>query len=225
MKKVYTIGISGPSCSGKTTVARILRQVLKHTVIVYQDDFYKPDSEIPIDEKTQLANWDCPGSVNFDQLAECIHYAREHEGRLPAGHDSKEESNIHDGSSLVNKEILAELKNKILEPLISDDKVFVVVDGFMLYWDERVSQLLDCKIFVTGSYATLKSRREERQGYHTAEGYWVDPPGYFDLIVWPEHVKQSHHNKTMTHLFTIDTDENSIEETTLKVSNYLCKEL
>ncbi|KAI7900750.1 P-loop containing nucleoside triphosphate hydrolase protein [Cokeromyces recurvatus] len=213
----------GPSCSGKTTVARILRQVLRNVIVFYQDDFYKPDSLIPIDEKTQLENWDCPESVYFDKLADYIEYAQK-EGKLPSNYHSKEENNTHDGSSLITQQTLAKLQ-AILKPLMDDENIFILVDGFMLYWDERVTSLLDCKVFVTASYHSLKSRREKRQGYHTVEGYWVDPPNYFDKIVWPEYIRLSQHNEMISDLFTLNTDENSIEETALKVSNHLCKEL
>lgn len=39
------------------------------------------------------------------------------------------------------------------------------------------------------SYATAKHRRENRTGYVTIEGFWEDPPGYVDNVVWPNYVK------------------------------------
>ena len=38
------------------------------------------------------------------------------------------------------------------------------------------------------SHATVKRRREARAGYVTLEGFWEDPPGYVDKIVWPNYV-------------------------------------
>ncbi|CAO3654133.1 unnamed protein product [Mucor hiemalis] len=112
MVKVYTIGVGGPSCSGKTTLTRILRQILKRTVVIYQDNYYKPEVDVPIDEKTQLANWNCP-------------------------------------ESLLSQETAEEL-SKILAHLVEDSEtVFVFVDGFMLYWDERVNKQLDLKSVLT----------------------------------------------------------------------------
>ena len=35
----------------------------------------------------------------------------------------------------------------------------------------------------------MKSRREARSGYVTLEGFWEDPPGYVENIVWPNYVK------------------------------------
>jgi len=37
-------------------------------------------------------------------------------------------------------------------------------------------------------YKKAKARREARSGYVTLEGFWEDPPGYVDKIVWPNYV-------------------------------------
>lgn len=37
--------ISGCSSSGKTTLARLLRDILPNTFILHEDDFYRPEAE------------------------------------------------------------------------------------------------------------------------------------------------------------------------------------
>jgi nicotinamide/nicotinate riboside kinase len=49
---------------------------------------------------------------------------------------------------------------------------------------------LDIKLFLRTSYAKAKARREARDGYVTIEGFWTDPPGYVDKIVWPNYVEE-----------------------------------
>lgn len=44
-------------------------------------------------------------------------------------------------------------------------------------------------VLTNHSYATVKLRRETRSGYVTLEGFWEDPPGYVDKIVWPNYVQ------------------------------------
>ena len=48
---------------------------------------------------------------------------------------------------------------------------------------------IDIKIFLRASYAKAKARREARSGYVTLEGFWEDPEGYVDKIVWPNYVE------------------------------------
>ncbi len=43
--RTLIIGISGCSSSGKTTLARLLRDMFPNTFILHEDDFYKPESE------------------------------------------------------------------------------------------------------------------------------------------------------------------------------------
>ncbi len=44
-QKAVVIGISGASSSGKTTLARLLRDIFPNTFILHEDDFYKPEEE------------------------------------------------------------------------------------------------------------------------------------------------------------------------------------
>jgi nicotinamide/nicotinate riboside kinase len=65
-----------------------------------------------------------------------------------------------------------------------------IFDGFLLYSDSMsaIHNYMDIKYFVQVSYAKSKARREARSGYVLREGFWQDPPGYFDKIVWPNYV-------------------------------------
>jgi nicotinamide/nicotinate riboside kinase len=53
---------------------------------------------------------------------------------------------------------------------------------------ESIQPQMDIKLFLRVSYARAKERREARSGYVTLEGFWEDPPGYVDKIVWPNYV-------------------------------------
>ena len=63
-------------------------------------------------------------------------------------------------------------------------------DGFLLYSPSMaaIQPQIDIKLFLRVSYAKAKARREARSGYVTLEGFWEDPPGYVDKIVWPNYV-------------------------------------
>ncbi|KAI9643137.1 ribosylnicotinamide kinase [Ciborinia camelliae] len=66
-----------------------------------------------------------------------------------------------------------------------------IFDGFLLYSKSLapVQAQIDMKLFLRVSYAKAKGRREARSGYVTLEGFWEDPPGYVDKIVWPNYVE------------------------------------
>jgi nicotinamide/nicotinate riboside kinase len=49
---------------------------------------------------------------------------------------------------------------------------------------------LDIKLFLRTTAAKAHARRAARSGYITLEGFWEDPPGYVEKIVWPNYVKE-----------------------------------
>ncbi|KAF9964475.1 ribosylnicotinamide kinase [Mortierella alpina] len=187
--RIITIGLSGPSSGGKTTVSRYLKSILPNSTIVHQDDFYRPEADLPLDPKTGLANWDCPEAIDFQALTTTLGHVKEH-GRFPDGFDSLEEKNPVGSKETplpVSQEILDALKKDILDQIPEHERdrtKFVILDGFILYVDETLRRTLDVKFFLTAPYQILKERRESRKGYATLE----DPPGYFDDVVWPNYL-------------------------------------
>lgn len=189
------IGISGPSCSGKTTVARVLCQILaskttKTVQILHQDDFYKPEADIPvkITRAGKVVNWDCPEALEFDKFVHTLNTYRQH-GAFPKDiredldKRAKEDKN-DSGNSGVSDSVIKNALSRVK----SFDKDILIVDGFMMYHSKKVLDLLDVAILFRGSHDALKHRRESRSGYVTLEGFWKDPEYYFDDVVWPEFV-------------------------------------
>ncbi|KAI0884712.1 P-loop containing nucleoside triphosphate hydrolase protein [Annulohypoxylon maeteangense] len=199
-RKAFVVGISGASSSGKTTLARLLRDVFPNTFILHEDDFYKPETELP--SKDGLLDWDCAESISIPDMARALAYIREH-GTFPPFVDSKEDQNSI-GACPVSDAAIAAAKAKvaswaspgqpghsILHSRSSPLRI-CVLDGFLLYSPELeaggVPALLDTKLFLLVSRERATQRRERRDGYVTLEGFWTDPPGYVDKIVWPNYV-------------------------------------
>jgi len=192
--KVCLLAISGPSCSGKTTLARLLRDAIQNgTFIIHEDDFYLEDKDIPKKEVSPgvlLEDWDCIESLDLDGFLAQLMYIKE-TGRLGPGFESKEDKNSV-GQVDLDFERIQHLGGMLREMVVRMPgcKV-VIVDGFLLYPDAmaQIRDLFDVKLFLNSRYEVLKSRREARTGYVTLEAFWTDPPGYWDQIVWPNFVK------------------------------------
>ncbi|KAG8624382.1 hypothetical protein KVT40_007449 [Elsinoe batatas] len=186
--KVLLVGISGVSSSGKTTLSRLLRDIIPNTFILHEDDFYKTDTEIPFNDGVQ--DWDCLESLDLPAMEAALRHIKEH-GTSPPGLVSKEDQNSV-GEVNIDRAVIEYLKKRILEKSVIHDEVKVaIVDGFLLFAEEmkNVRDLFDVKLFLRTDYQTAKGRREARKGYVTLEGFWEDPPGYVDKIVWPNYVK------------------------------------
>lgn len=183
------VGISGPSSSGKTTLSRLLRDVFPKTFILHLDDFYLSDSEIPI--KDGIQDWDCVESLNLEDLRRALSYIKTH-GTAPPDLVSKEDSNAV-GEHGVPEAVLETWRKGIQETVKASewDRPIAIVDGFLLFSESmaEIRKLFDVKLFLRAPYDAVKTRREARSGYVTLEGFWEDPPGYVDRIVWPNYVK------------------------------------
>lgn len=69
----------------------------------------------------------------------------------------------------------------------------VIVDGFLLFGKsvpKSLRELFDVKVLLRARREDAKARRERRNGYVTLEGFWEDPEGYFDGVVWPNYVRE-----------------------------------
>lgn len=183
------LGISGPSSSGKTTLARLLRDIYPNAFILHEDDFYKTDAQIPVDPSSGLQDWDCLDAINLPELEKTLRFIRK-EGMPPPEFVSKEDKNSV-GKVEVDAEAVETLHWQCSKWMFSDVPPICIIDGFLLYSPEmrHIRELFDVKLFLRTDHATAKSRRENRTGYVTLEGFWEDPPGYVDRIVWPNYVK------------------------------------
>ncbi|PVI07242.1 nicotinamide riboside kinase-like protein 2 [Periconia macrospinosa] len=185
------VGISGPSSSGKTTLSRLLRDIFppSQLSILHLDDFYLTDAEIPL--KNGVQDWDCLESLDLPLLRSTLTHIKE-KGRIPPDFVSKEDQNSV-GEHNVSETLISSLRERV-RSLVKErnwDRHVVIVDGFLLFSEEmkEVREAFDVRLFMRTSYATAKRRREARKGYVTLEGFWEDPPGYVDQIVWPNYVQ------------------------------------
>jgi nicotinamide/nicotinate riboside kinase len=193
--RTILIAISGPSCSGKTTLARLLRIALApHAFIVHEDDFFQTDAAVPVvtaADGSRLHDWDCLEAVDVGGLEAALRRVKA-SGHLPDGFVSLEDGNPVgdvrvDGGAVEAKTV------QLRAAVDAGGEVvrFAIVEGFLLYAQEMetVRDLFDVRLLLTADYQLVKARREARKGYVTLEGFWEDPPGYVDAIVWPNYVK------------------------------------
>jgi nicotinamide/nicotinate riboside kinase len=193
MQPPLLVGISGPSSSGKTTLSRLLRDIFPPSklFILHLDDFYLTDAQIPI--RNGIQDWDCLESLDLQQLEQALQHIKEHE-KSPEWLESKEDQNSV-GEHGVAEEEVDKLRQRISGLLGErkewDNRRICIVDGFLLFSEEmkHVRSFFDVKLFLRTSYETAKKRREARSGYVTLEGFWADPPGYVDKVVWPNYVQ------------------------------------
>ncbi|KAK7458727.1 ribosylnicotinamide kinase [Stygiomarasmius scandens] len=192
--RVVTIGVGGATSSGKTTLAKHLRNCLPNSFIIHQDDFVPPAEQLPIHPELGVADWDdAPGAIDWDRMAKFLSDLKK-TGVLPEGHQSYDHLNVT-ASIPVEEEIIAGWKARS-EKLASEHLekngeklIWVIIDGFLMFWDERVISDLDVRVFIRTPEDVVRARREARP-YVTPEGeVWRDPPHYWEKVVWPAYIR------------------------------------
>ncbi|KFY58587.1 hypothetical protein V496_06065 [Pseudogymnoascus sp. VKM F-4515 (FW-2607)] len=198
-RKAVVVGLSGASSSGKTTLARLLRDIFPNSFILHEDDFYREEKELPT--KNGLLDWDCAEALSIPDIKSYLSHIQDH-GSFPPQFDSKEDRNDV-GQCPVSDAAIAGLKARVAlwtQPdkpghgiLTSSESPLrlCIFDGFLLYAPSmaEIQPHIDIKLFLRVGYEKAKARREARTGYATIEGWWADPPGYVDKIVWPNYVE------------------------------------
>jgi len=226
-RKALVVGLSGASSSGKTTLARLLRDIFPNTFVLHEDDFYKEEKDLPM--KDGVHDWDCAESLSIPDMVTTLNYIQR-EGTFPPGFDSKEDRNDI-GPCPVTPSTIAALKDKVAQwtqpgqpghgILNSSDHPLrmCILDGFLLYSPSMrtIQPHMDIKFFLRVSYEQAKARREARSGYATIEGFWEDPPGYVDKIVWPNYVHEH------SWMFVDGNVEGELKQEVLKEWNIHCQ--
>ncbi|KAJ1665696.1 ribosylnicotinamide kinase [Coemansia sp. RSA 1646] len=197
MTATIVFGLSGPSCSGKTTVALNLLKLFPQTIVIHQDDFYKPDNQIPVNEALRIQDWDCPTSFDMQAMVKSIRSLRKQFQSTIAMNNATDIKDIQshfasqwanppeDVEKVVDTVVLESLRKMILQFLQIDSLELVpfyiiLVDGILLFHDSEQNAIHPCAefdagIFIYAQYGTLKERREARAGYATKEAEFELP--------------------------------------------------
>ena len=144
MLKPLIIGIAGGSGSGKSTVAKNVAELLTTSSVAFidMDAYYKNFPSLSLAERRKL-NWDHPDAFDYDLLrAHLVALAQ----RMPI--DKPE------------YDFVTHLRRA--QPTRVQPADVVVIDGIVLFVDERVRELCDVKVFVDADADVRLIRRIER---------------------------------------------------------------
>ncbi len=138
------IGIAGGSGSGKSTVAHRIADALTPAKVAFldMDAYYKHRSDLSIDERRKV-NWDHPDAFDLDLLA----------AHLMALADGK----------AIDKPVYDFVTHLRAEHTVRIEAAdVIVVDGILLFVDERVRSRCDVKVFVDADADVRLIRRIRR---------------------------------------------------------------
>ncbi len=125
----YIIGVVGGSGSGKSTFIDRLKEHFGDSIaVVHHDNYYRRQDNVPFEERVKV-NYDHPDSLETDLLVQ-------HLEALRSGRSI--ECPVYDFSQ----------HNRSDQTVTIDPKAVIIVEGILLFADERLRDLCDIKIFV-----------------------------------------------------------------------------
>lgn len=141
---MFLIGICGASGSGKTTLANELACRLEsRNIIIAQDAYYRDHSELSFEERVHI-NYDEPQAFEHDVLLDDMRRMRE--GRPIA---RKAYDYVHHRR--------ADVENDMIQPVET-----VILEGIHTFYDKRLLEMMDLKIYVSADPDICLLRRIQR---------------------------------------------------------------
>lgn len=174
------IGIAGPSCSGKTTAAEILKEKLNAETIS-QDEFYIKGSEkIYITFKgKEYRTFERPELYDGNRLADVLEEL-----------DKKGEIRFES----------LNLENGIVKERYIQKPAYLIIEGFLLFTYPRLQEIIDHKFYLDLNPGKIMQRRKERGGR-------VQSDEEFAVIGTREYEKHGLHQKYASNIYVIDADK------------------
>ena len=144
MLKPLIIGIAGGSGSGKSTVATNVADLLTTASVAFidMDAYYRNFPGLTLEERKKL-NWDHPDAFDYDLLCEHLEALSRRKAIDKPEYD-----------------FVTHLRRRECTRIEPAD--VVVIDGILLFVDERVRELCDVKVFVDADADIRLIRRIER---------------------------------------------------------------
>tara|TARA_B100002003_G_C13960025_1_gene465080 strand:+ start:138 stop:767 length:630 start_codon:yes stop_codon:yes gene_type:complete len=142
--KPYMIGIAGPSCSGKTALAKYLMKKLgQDNCSVIQVDSYYHDLSHLTPKETDEHNYDHPGALEKNLLIEHI-------------------SSIADGNNVYVPVYDYVTHTRTQDKRLLKPMKFILVEGLFTFYWERLRKVFNTTVFISVKDSVCFNRRVAR---------------------------------------------------------------
>lgn len=129
MKEVIVIGVAGGSASGKTTVAARLKKEFNDNVeLICHDSYYLAHDDMPFEERVKI-NYDHPNAFDTERMLKDIR-------------------SLKQGIAIDCPVYSYSEHNRTKETVHIKAAKVIIIEGFLIFENKELRDLMDIKIFV-----------------------------------------------------------------------------
>ncbi len=129
MKEVIVIGVAGGSASGKTTVAARLKEEFNDNVeLICHDSYYLAHDDMPFEERVKI-NYDHPNAFDTERMLKDIR-------------------SLKQGVAIDCPVYSYAKHNRTRETVHVKAAKVIIIEGFLIFENKALRDLMDIKIFV-----------------------------------------------------------------------------
>ena len=129
MNNTIVIGVCGGTGSGKTTLSQKIKDAFPDDCILLSHDFYyKAHDDMPLEERTKL-NYDHPNAFDTELMVDQIRM-------------------LKNGLTIKHPLYDYKIHNRKPEVVVVNPKRIIIIEGFMIFENQDLLNLMDIKVFV-----------------------------------------------------------------------------
>lgn len=164
-KLTKLIAIAGPTASGKTTFAKLLKKKFSNnkTVTICQDNYYKDFPHLSTRERKKT-NFDDFKSFEWKLLLKHLNYLKKGRTIFSPQYDFVQSKRLK--------------KTQKIRP-----KQYIIIEGLMPFWDKKLRCLFHHKIYINTGNAVCLTRRIKRDVKERGDTIESVCKRYFDHVL------------------------------------------
>lgn len=184
------IGIAGGTGSGKTTLTNIIKNKFPERVsVLYHDSYYKRNDSIPVEEREKL-NYDSPEAFDTDMMIDDL-------------------QKLCGGKTVFCPVYDYAVHNRSEEVRRVDPTDVIIVEGILVFQNEKLRNLMNIKIFVDTDADERLIRRILRD-YDKRERSLKSVVEQYRKTVKPMHEKYVEPSKKFADIIVVGGGENTV---------------
>jgi len=224
---MLTVGLGGGSCSGKTSIARKLLELLPSSVVLHQDSYYRNESDSGhvLHPGTNSIDWEVLQAFHMDRMvldaksALASHQKRTY--RKPPSATSPSRRSLSSLEAALPTHIVSALENVSHLPLL-------MIEGICVLNEPRLAEMCHLKFFLEIDEGTCRARRETRGEWgeeHDDSECWSETPEYFRQVAWPGYLSNRQGLSNLPGVIFLDSTTSTVDQQLVEVLNRVLSHL